>query len=69
MNSWVVVGVAIAVVLALAGLYDYRARRRGRRFKLTAKEAYQNRIDAAMRADPFFRGGPQMPQRKRDPML
>jgi hypothetical protein len=64
---WAVVGVVIAVVLALAGLYDYRLRRRGGRFKLTDKEAYQNRVDAAMRADPSFPGGLQVPQRKRDP--
>jgi hypothetical protein len=68
-NFWAVIGVIIAIVLALAALYDYRLRRQGRRFKLTAREAYQNRVDAAMRADPFFRGSPRVPQRKRDPML
>jgi hypothetical protein len=66
-NFWAVIGVIIAIALALAALHDYRLRRQGRRFKLTAREAYQNRVDAAMRADPFFPGGPQVPQRKRDP--
>jgi hypothetical protein len=64
---WVVAGVVIVIVVALAGLHDYRLRRRGGRFKLTGKEAYQNRVDAAMRADPLFPGGPQLPPRKRDP--
>jgi len=68
-NVWAVIGVIIAIALALAAFYDYRLRRQGRRFKLTAGEAYQNRVDAAMRADPFFPGGSQVPQRKRDPRL
>lgn len=63
-----VIGGLIVVALAVAGWYDYRARRRGRRFRLTANEALQNRIDSEVRANPFLNGGPQswVPQRERD---
>jgi hypothetical protein len=64
-----VVGSVIVVMLVVAGLYDYRQRRRGRRqFKLTANKALQHRVDADARANPFFTGGQDwMPPGKRDP--
>jgi hypothetical protein len=52
-----VIGGVIVLALAVAGLYDYRARRQGKRFRLTTKEAFQNRVDAEIRANPMFTGG------------
>jgi hypothetical protein len=64
-----VVGGIILALLAVAGWYDYRARARGTRFRLTGREAYQNRVDAQMRADPILGGSPQdwTPPGKREP--
>jgi hypothetical protein len=64
-----VFGGIILVLLAVAGWCDYRARARGTRFRLTGKDAYQNRVDAQMRADPMLGGSPQdwAAPRKRDP--
>ena len=50
----VVVGGVIVVVLALAALYDRRARRRGWRVGVSADEALENRADvAATSLEPF----------------
>ena len=64
-----VVGGIILALLAVAGWCDYRARARGTRFRLTGREAYQNLVDAQMRADPILGGSPQdwTPPTKRDP--
>ena len=55
----------IVAVLAMVGWYDYRARRRGRRFKLTNNEALQNRVDADVRANVSFPGGQNWMNRSR----
>jgi hypothetical protein len=67
MIALAVIGGVIVAVLVVAGFYDRRQRRRGRRqFKLTFNKAVQNRVDAEVRANPFFRGGQGwMPPRKR----
>src|SRR5262249_49930430 len=60
-----VFGGIILVLLAVAGWCDYRARARGTRFRLTGKDAYQNRGGRpdARRPDawrqPARRGGPE----------
>ena len=52
-----VAGGIIVVGLAVAGWRAHRARRRGRHFRLTTNEAFQNRVDAETRANPIFTGG------------
>jgi hypothetical protein len=66
-----VIGGIIGAILAVAGWMDYRARRRGTRIRLTGKEAYQNRVDADLRANPMLRPGSEDlgHPRKRDPRL
>jgi hypothetical protein len=54
-----VLGGIILALLAVAGWCDYRAGARGTRFRLTGKEAYRNRVDAQMRADPILGGSPE----------
>ena len=62
-----VIGGVIVVGLAVAAWRDYRARLRGRHFRLTTNEAFQNRLDAETRANPSFTGGQDwVPERKSD---
>lgn len=66
----VVVVAVIAVGIALAGLYDYRAKRRGWRVGASTEEALHNRVDvkALRRGGPSLQGGKQgwMTYRRRD---
>jgi len=61
---------AIAAAVALAVLYDYRARRRGWRVSASTEEAFQSRLDvkSLSRSGPMRQGGRQdwMTYRRRD---
>ncbi len=48
-------GVLVITVVA-AGVYDYRARRRGWRTRVSAEEALQNRLDVEATDNPRLRG-------------
>jgi hypothetical protein len=65
----VVVGVIVAGI-ALAALYDYRARRRGWSVSASTEEAFHNRLDvkSLSRSGPMLHGGKQgwMTYRRRD---
>ena len=65
----IVAGV-IVVAVALAVLYDYRARRRGWRVSASTEEAFQSRLDvkSLSRSGPMLHGGKQdwMTYRRRD---
>jgi hypothetical protein len=65
----VVAGV-IVVAVALAALYDHRARRRGWRVSASTEEALNNRLDVKglERGGPMLQGGKQdwMTYRRRD---
>ena len=50
----IVVGGVIVLILALAALYDRRARRRGSRVGVSANDGLENRADvAATNLEPF----------------
>jgi hypothetical protein len=65
-----VVGGVIVVAIALALLYDHRAKRRGWRVSASTEEALHNRVDvkALERGGPSLQGGKQdwMTYRRRD---
>jgi hypothetical protein len=65
----IVVG-AFVVAVALAALYDHRARRRGWRVSASTEEALNNRLDVKglERGGPMLQGGKQgwMTYRRRD---
>jgi hypothetical protein len=66
----VVVGGVIVVAIALALVYDHRAKRRGWRVGASTEEALHNRVDvkALERGGPSLQGGKQdwMTYRRRD---
>ena len=66
----VVVGGVMVVAIALALLYDHRAKRRGWRVGASTEEALHNRVDvkALERGGPSLQGGKQdwMTYRRRD---
>lgn len=54
MTFLIVAGSVIVIGLALAALYDHRARRHGWRVGVSTDEALENRVDvAAANAEPF----------------
>jgi len=64
----VIFGGSVVATLAVAAVYDYRARRRGWRVSASTEEAFHNRMDVKAIGDPFLQGGRQdwMTYRKRD---
>ena len=65
-----VVGGVIVIAVALAAVYDYRARRRGWRVSASTEEAFHNRLDVKGlgHGGPSLQGGKQgwMTYRRRD---
>ena len=66
----VVVGGVLVVAIALAALYDYRAKRRGWRVSASTEEALNSRLDVKSLSSggPVLQGGKQgwMTYRRRD---
>ncbi len=63
-----VLGGIIAATIAVAALYDYRARKRGWRVSASTEEAFQSRLDVDVTHNPILQGGKQdwMTYRHRD---
>jgi hypothetical protein len=63
-----IVGGVIVAAIAVAMVYDHRARRRGWRVGPSTEEAFQNRLDVEATDSAFLRGGKQdwMTYRQRD---
>jgi hypothetical protein len=63
-----VVGGIIILAIALAVVYDHRARRRGWRVGPSTGEAFQNRLDVTASESPMLQGSKQdwMTHRQRD---
>lgn len=63
-----IIGGIIVGSIAAAGVYDYRARRRGWRVSPSTEEAFHNRLDVKAIDTPFLQGGKGdwMTYRRRD---